>query len=543
VSPKSIEALLAWEVFAADFRAARAGTQRDRWRLMPVTYRSLVAATLVVLSPAVVACNALTGADDLVFTETNADGQPSRGQSDGSNLAPGQILANMAPATGVRVREITIYQGVKRTLMADGQRQGSDIPLVKGRNALVRVFFDVDASYNEGPVTARLEIDGQTPIDVFTKLRGGSDDSDIESTLNFDVPGATLVPGASYRVTLLQPKEQVQGDNPGAVFPTSGFEPLDVDPTDSVVRVELIPIVYQADGSNREPDTSPGQLKQYQDRFYSMYPVSRVDLTVHPAVNYANQLLADGTGWSDLLNSLAAFRNDENADDNVYYYGIFSPTAKFEEFCKAGCVAGLGFVSGPADVNSRVAIGLGFGGTISSDTAVHEIGHAHGRSHAPCGGVDGADPSFPYAGGAIGTWGYDLLSGQLFSPVKTTDVMGYCSPIWLSDYTYKALFTRAQFVSGASVVVPPEMMNRRYERVAIDGRGNARFLPAITLRKPPLAETRTVTIETTSGSESLAGQFYKYDHLDGGLLFVPQPARSFRSLRIEIDGRMISAVK
>ena len=38
----------------------------------------------------------------------------------------------------------------------------------------------------------------------------------------------------------------------------------------------------------------------------------------------------------------------------------------------------------------------------SVNTAAHEVGHAHGREHAPCGGAQSTDPSFPYSNGGIG---------------------------------------------------------------------------------------------------------------------------------------------
>ena len=69
---------------------------------------------------------------------------------------------------------------------------------------------------------------------------------------------------------------------------------------------------------------------------------------------------------------------------------------------------------------------------------MHEVGHEQGRYHAPCS-TSGADANFPYAGGSIGVWGYDILSKQFFSPTRGKDMMGYCPNEWVSDYTYAAL--------------------------------------------------------------------------------------------------------
>jgi hypothetical protein len=73
----------------------------------------------------------------------------------------------------------------------------------------------------------------------------------------------------------------------------------------------------------------------------------------------------------------------------------------------------------------------------------HEITHNFGRSHAPCGGVAGADPQFPYAGGTIGVYGYDLASNTLKAPASV-DLMGYCANPWISDYNYVGAMTWRQ---------------------------------------------------------------------------------------------------
>ena len=80
-------------------------------------------------------------------------------------------------------------------------------------------------------------------------------------------------------------------------------------------------------------------------------------------------------------------------------------------------------VTNPTDSASRGSVGLGFTGDGSAGTMAHEVGHAHGRSHAPCGGASGVDPGFPYSGGAIGTWGYSAATKQLMDPAQTKDVM------------------------------------------------------------------------------------------------------------------------
>ena len=72
----------------------------------------------------------------------------------------------------------------------------------------------------------------------------------------------------------------------------------------------------------------------------------------------------------------------------------------------------------------------------------HELGHTMSLDHANCGtAVRGLDPLFPYSGGSIGVWGYDLRDGGRLVPPDYTDLMGYCNQrYWISDYHFaKAL--------------------------------------------------------------------------------------------------------
>jgi hypothetical protein len=84
------------------------------------------------------------------------------------------------------------------------------------------------------------------------------------------------------------------------------------------------------------------------------------------------------------------------------------------------------------------------------DTAGHEILHNHGFRHAPgnCGeaGLNNDYPYYlssysghPYPRASIGEWGIDLYASPfaLMDPAETMDIMSYCSPRWMSLYTYQ----------------------------------------------------------------------------------------------------------
>ena len=174
----------------------------------------------------------------------------------------------------------------------------------------------------------------------------------------------------------------------------------------------------------------------------ALYPTGSVEFTLLPEKSWGQAIEPFGNGWSALLQEMYYERQRKSIPFDGYLYGIFNPAGSLSQFCERGCILGLSTLAQSAnDSWARISIGLGYPGDTSIGTFLHEVGHAHGRSHAPCETRD-SDPYYPYSGGMIGTWGYDSLSGQLKNPSNTADFMGYCEPSWISDYTYEALYDR-----------------------------------------------------------------------------------------------------
>ena len=518
--------------------------------------RPLLVATALLLTGSLpaLACNSVTGVEDLVIggaggatgaggaatgpgvTTSGGPGVTTTG-GDTVTSSTGDPLPTLVAAQGVSISQIALYQGVKRVLMADGITPSSKVPVVAGRQALVRVFATADDSYDGSPITARLDLGDGAPIEVQKVLQGTPSDATFGSTINFDVPAAAMVPGMTYRVDLLQTPSHSKGNNPGASYPENGGSPIPAQSTGKSLKINLVPVSYGAEGSTRKPDTSAGQLQAYKDQFFKLYPVAEVEILLHAPMGWNNNVSPNGNGWDQLLDAIANLRQSDNTPDDVYYFGIFSPASSVGQFCGGGCVAGLGMLGDPTDAYSRAAIGLGFPGAIATETAVHEIGHAHGRQHSPCGGAQGTDPAYPYNGASIGVWGYDLLDKQLLSPDTYTDVMGYCQPIWISDFTYKALFDRVKTVNNASIFYPPEVLDRTYQRARVDGEGKLTWMSDARIHAPPMAEPLTITVQTTLGDEVVDAQLYPYDHLPGGVLVWPQPKSATRAITVQRAGK------
>jgi len=144
-----------------------------------------------------------------------------------------------------------------------------------------------------------------------------------------------------------------------------------------------------------------------------------------------------------VLSELLAKRTADGVTDR-YYFG-------FVNVSYSSGVAGLGYIGAPA------AIGWDFTNSGKAGTQwvlAHEEGHNFGRQHSPCGIASNPDPNYPYAGGTIGVPGWDVFaaSGNI-KPITDTDIMGYCSNQWISDYVYKSVLSFR--VSNSFDVVNP----------------------------------------------------------------------------------------
>jgi hypothetical protein len=103
----------------------------------------------------------------------------------------------------------------------------------------------------------------------------------------------------------------------------------------------------------------------------------------------------------------------------------------------------MGYIGLPA------SIGWDYGSN-APFTMVHELGHNFNSPHAPCGGVSGADPNFPYAGGISGVFGFNVRTNTVI-PSSTADLMGYCSPRWISDYNYNLMMQYRGYTTTAAL--------------------------------------------------------------------------------------------
>ncbi|HHO54043.1 MAG TPA: hypothetical protein ENK18_25025 [Deltaproteobacteria bacterium] len=443
-------------------------------------------------------------------------------------------------AHGVVIDKITWYQGVEKTLqLGIGVFGGGSRPppIIEGREGRLRVAISPAEDAIPEPVAVVLSYDdpefSTTISEIFTP--GEWTEDDLDSTISFAIPPDRVTPEMTLSISVHEtaPGPLIVPAEP-AVW-SSEDKGLDVQPTDDVV-LRIIPIQYTADGSGRVPDVGPLTLAAIHDRFFATYPAREVVVELGEPLPWSSPISAFG-GWEALLAEISRQRTEAPVSDNTYFYAMFNPAETLDDFCGGGgCILGLSLLSpSPADSWARASMGLGFPGE-AIDTMLHEVGHAHGREHAPCGGAAGVDTQYPYLGAILGSWGYDLLEDRLLPPNSTFDIMGYCSPIWASDYTFGALLQRIQALSGqpADGLVRAELGRHTWQLAHIDEHGGATFTSTVEAGLWPGGEPVEIELLGADGAhlDTTQGWFLPFDHLPGGLALVEPPRRAVGAARL-----------
>ena len=423
----------------------------------------------------------------------------------------------------MNIQEVSLYQAVKIPLMIGGQEPSKkNAPIVAGRPAFVRVFVSPGGGFSNRKLTAKLELTSSDPKvksqTVSLDMSGASSDANLGSTFNFLIPPDQMTTDLKLTASIHETSGASVGTPQSSVkWPAQAGAAVGAA-TSGIMRVKFVPFRYMGDGSGRLPDTSTEQMQRYHDVLFAMYPTTKVEVTLRDPVDYKSKVSA-GSGWSTWLDTLCDLRQSETSDTKNYYFGIMAPATGWSAY--GGGIAGLGYVPSATDKYSRCAVGLGFKGADPEGFIMaHEIGHTHGRPHAPCG-VSGE--SFPYAGATIGAWGYNLVSQKLKEPKGFRDVMSYCDPQWISDVNYGKLFSRIQWVNANyyEVSEPPT----KWRKLLVDPDGTLAWGGSVTLTQKPTGKKRRVQQFDADGTlvDMTYGWFVPTSEDPAGTLWIPEP--------------------
>ncbi|OGO34447.1 MAG: hypothetical protein A2W35_03530 [Chloroflexi bacterium RBG_16_57_11] len=421
-----------------------------------------------------IALTALVFASIPVSAQTGAEGTPTP--------APFNRLAADSP-----VYLPLIFRPAPPDLVVGGfeitqatQNLSNTVSLVAGKSTLVRVYVQTDGDVAIQGVHVSLsgtrngsQLNG-SPISAGPKSVTKSwSRGDLNTSFNFSLPSEWLLGTVTLQIRLDPNNAISEGSETNNLSTTvANFNNV------PALDVKVVPIQYN---DPRSGLTFPPAGSNYlAPGLVRMYPINSAAVTRREYISWSQNLAID-TNWQNLLSRIATLKQTDNAPEARIYYGLVPLRDDSGNVWFRSGVAGIGYVGyrasvGLADLSPYID---------GSEIANHEIGHNLGRSHAPCG-VSG-DPNFPYAGGLIGQFGLRVDLMQLFDPAIYADIMGYCEPVWISDYTYQALFNN-QVAVGASPQTSQPVVPSLLVRAALLDDGTVQLEPAyaFTGRPDPL---------------------------------------------------------
>ena len=312
-------------------------------------------------------------------------------------------------------------------LIQSVQTPGGTVPLVGDRDGLVRVFVLANQTNTAAPsVRVRLFRNG-TVVQTLTIAapRGSTptarNEGDLGASWNVKIPRTVFTPGLAVSAEVDPGNAVAESNETDNSYPASGTAQAETVRSVPEFALRFVPVRQQVSGA--QGDVSEATRADFLRLTRRIYPIAGIDGDVHAVytTSTTDALQPDDANgaWATILNEVDALRVAEGTSRT--YYGVVHVEYPFG-------VAGLGYIGRPT--------AMGYDREVDqSRVMAHELGHTWNRLHSPCGQPTGVDPGYPYAGGTIGVYGFDLQDNALRSP-SSPDVMGYCGDPWISDYTY-----------------------------------------------------------------------------------------------------------
>lgn len=384
------------------------------------------------------------------------------GSSTGSAETTAGVDEGAPLAADVALGRIEVNQGVAIVV---AEATTGPVPLAERRNDLIAArptLIEAEWIRTGGApreIEARLEVvhaDGS--IDVLSDIKRVADLSDLSDAtqcFNWVLEPGSVEPGIGLRITLLEADGIVRdGDASAAIFPAPAqLVELAVRPEPMAMQLALVPVATP-DGA---PPLTDEVVALVRDRMLAAYPLQAIEVVRGEPWQRDQRL----SSLQESFDYLVTRRAQDGAPPTVYYQLVLDDTTCCELGGEYDAWAGMAnIVAGeyadlPRDGLSKL---YPEAGDLEWDiaTIVHEVGHNHGRMHAPCGDPAGPDPGYPYPGAAITLRGFDVVQYTVVDPTTIvdgmtqppTDFMSYCWPQWWSDYSWTEVATRVREVTS-----------------------------------------------------------------------------------------------
>jgi hypothetical protein len=297
------------------------------------------------------------------------------------------------------------------------QPAGDRVGTVRNRAGIARAFISADRPGLASPtVHLYYKIDGtvgKVRMDGPEILPENPLESDLTTTFNYVFDETFLEPGTKMYVVVDRNDATLEARESNNRYPQSGW--VDIDTRNvPTLRITVVPV----DGVT----LSQSSAEDLFAKMMKVHPIADYDLDIFEGYD-----CGDCTGdlqydWQRVLSDMLSLQQSSGDPGRMFH-------AIVPDSWRAANVAGIAYVGWPAAVSS-----LGYR---DSETIAHEAGHNLNLLHNRCTGGEGnPDEDFPYEAGSIGRWGYDAVTGTTYNPDDWVDLMTYCTPEWISDFSY-----------------------------------------------------------------------------------------------------------
>ena len=344
-----------------------------------------------------------------------------------------EALLNRLPRQ--RISPCTTAGPPKAYLTQAVQSREFPVPLVAGEKALLRVFPTARQATSAGIplVRARFYMGGrETHVedipDKSNSIPTRVDEGNLLRSANAEIAGWVIQPGLEMVIEVdpdstLDPRLGVTKRIPEMGRLTVAVKAM------PLFDLTVIPFIWTATHDSSIVDlvgamaADPEHHEMLED-VNSLLPIGALTVTAHEAV------LSSSNNAYTLLAQTEAIRVMEGGTG--HHMGMMSRPRTGPD--------------GVAQRPGRSSFSHPVPGTIA-----HELGHNLSLLHAPCGGPDFLEPSYPYPNGSIGAWGYGFRDGGRLVRPSTPELMSYCGPKWISDFHFTNALHFRLFDEGAAV--------------------------------------------------------------------------------------------
>src|SRR5437763_117468 len=326
----------------------------------------------------------------------------------------------------------------------------------KGKHAVMRVMLAVVNTQTGVTLEAAGSIAGARPLVLPAGCGPGSQRRRFGSCATADFP---FTPGDLVEVTLT-----LKLDATGQVLDKQSFKFNSVQTRNlRMVPVEVCDAIFSDTSGLFIASCGDWQkLPELLGLLRSSAPTAAVNpgffIEGRQTVRLDASTYASGVQWwQDAVNEIQSLAEEGGAETGTVYYGMVrSPGPP-----GAG---GIGNIPGNAAMSVESDFHLGK--EVNYEAVAHETGHALGRRHlnvpvtkdetAPgCWGT-AVDPGtdWPYSDPSIQEVGFNLAAtdptAQVLLAGQTFDWMSYCTPQWISPFTYKKVIESLRLPSSSS---------------------------------------------------------------------------------------------